>query len=296
MCKVNCLDNLQEIQKKWDRIIIIIIIIIIIRYSDIRTSWQISSRGLVHSEPNSPTGVELLFDYPYAVDGLDVWTAIKTWVTDFCSIFYKDDDSVKADSELKAWWREIRTVGHGDQSNSPWYKMTTCSNLIQILTILIWITSGLHAVVNFGQYAYAGYPLNRPGLCRKFIPEEGTFEFAEFLKDPDQYYLKMLPEKFEMSIGVALAEVLSQHTSDELYLGQRPSEWTDNEEVQQKFGMFNEELQKIEKKIKARNRNPELKNRQGPAKIPYNLLYPGTSNIGSKEGITGEGIPNSISI
>ncbi|KAE8038087.1 hypothetical protein FH972_010630 [Carpinus fangiana] len=266
------------------------------RFDEQALPADLLKRGLVHSDPNSPTGVELLFDYPYAVDGLDVWTAIKTWVTDFCSIFYKDDDSVEADSELKAWWREIRTVGHGDKSNSPWYEMTTCSNLVQILTILIWITSGLHAVVNFGQYAYAGYPLNRPGLCQKFIPEEGTFEFAEFLKDPDQYYLKMLPEKFEMSIGVALAEVLSRHTSDELYLGQRPSEWTANEEVQQKFEKFNEELQKIEKKIKARNRNPELKNRQGPAKIPYNLLYPGTSNIGSKEGITGKGIPNSISI
>jgi lipoxygenase len=125
------------------------------------------------------------------------------------------------------------------------------------------ITSGLHVVVIFGQYAYAGYSLNRPGLCRKFIPEEGTFKFAEFLKDPDQYHLKMLPKKFEMTIGVALAEVLSRHTSDELYLGQRPSEWTDNEEVQQKFEKFNEELQKIEKKIKARNKNPELKNRQG---------------------------------
>jgi lipoxygenase len=76
----------------------------------------------------------------------------------------------------------------------------------------------------------------------------------------------MLLEKFEMTIGVALAEVLSQHTSEELYLGQRPSEWIDNEEVQQKFEKFNEELQKIEKKIKARNRNPELKNRQGEKK------------------------------
>lgn len=257
-------------------------------------------RGLAleDPDPNNPTGVRLLFeDYPYGKDGLDIWTAIKTWVTDFCSIFYKDDDSVKADSELRAWWSEIITVGHGDKRyQTRWYQMTTCSSLIQTLTILIWITSGLHAVVNFGQYAYAGYPLNRPTLCRKFIPEEGTFEYAEFLKDPDQYYLKMLPERFEMSIGVALVEVLSRHTSDEMYLGQRPSAWTDNEEVRHKFEKFNEELQKIERKIKERNSDPRLKNRRGPAKIPYNFLYPDTSNIGSKEGITGKGIPNSISI
>jgi len=248
-------------------------------------------------DPNNPTGVKLLFeDYPYGKDGLDIWTAIKTWVTDFCSIFYKDDDSVKADSELQSWWEEIQTMGHCDKQYwSWWYKMTTCSSLIQALTILIWITSGLHAAVNFGQYAYAGYPLNRPTLCRKFIPMEGTYEYAEFLKDPDQYFLKTLPDRFEMSVGVALAAVLSHHTSDEMYLGQRPLEWTDNEEVRRKFNKFIEEILNIERKIKERNRDPSLKNRQGPAKIPYNLLYPDTSNIGF-EGITGKGIPNSISI
>jgi lipoxygenase len=75
-------------------------------------------------DPNNPTGVKLLFeDYPYGKDGLDIWTAIKTWVTDFCSIFYKDDDSVKADSELQSWWEEIQTMGHCDKQYwSWWYK------------------------------------------------------------------------------------------------------------------------------------------------------------------------------
>ena len=254
--------------------------------------------AIADPNPNNPTGVKLVFkDYPYGADGLEIWTAIKTWVTDFCSIFYKDDNSVKSDIELQAWWSEIRNVGHGDKrSDSWWYKMTTFSDLTEALTTLIWIASALHASVNFGQHAYAGYPLNRPTLCQKFIPEEGTFEYAEFLKDPDKYYLQMLPGKFEMTLGVALVEVLSQHTSDEVYLGQRPSEWTDNEEVRHKFDKFNAELQKIEGKIMKRNRDPRLKNRCGPAKIPYELLYPDTSSAGPKEGITGKGIPNSISI
>lgn len=35
-------------------------------------------------DPDSPVGVKLVFeDYPYAADGLEIWTAINTWVKDF---------------------------------------------------------------------------------------------------------------------------------------------------------------------------------------------------------------------
>jgi lipoxygenase len=258
-------------------------------------------RGLALEDPdnpNNPTKVQLLFDdYPYGADGLDIWHAIKTWVTDFCSLFYENDSSVNSDVEIQAWWSEIQNVGHGDKCNETWwYKMTTLLDLTEALTTLIWITSGLHASVNFGQYAYAGCPLNRPMLCRNFIPEEGTQEFAEFLRDPDKYYLNMLPSRFEMSLGIALIEVLSRHTSDEVYLGQRPLLECTDDGVQQKFKKFNEHLQEIEKKIIQRNKDPKFKNRSGPAKIPYELLYPDTSNVGSTWGITGKGIPNNISI
>ena len=268
-------------------------------FSKITPSCHDICRGLALEDPDRPSGVYLLLeDYPYGADGLEIWTAIKTWVRDFCSLFYTNDNSVRSDVELQTWWSEIKNVGHGDKRNETWwYPMTTLMDLIEALTTLIWIASALHASVNFGHYAYAGYPPNRPTLCRKFIPEEGTLEFADFLKDPDRYYLKMLPTRIEMTIGVALIKVLSHHTLDEVYIGQDPSpEWTDNEEVQQRFEKFRENLQKVERKILARNRDPKLKNRKGPAKIPYKNLYPDTSNIGHAKGITGKGIPNSISI
>ncbi|XP_048422434.1 linoleate 9S-lipoxygenase 2 isoform X2 [Pyrus x bretschneideri] len=250
-------------------------------------------------DPNNPSGVQLLFqDYPYAADGLEIWTAIQAWVTDFCMLFYTDDVSVRSDEEIQAWWSEIRNVGHGDKSSETWwYQMASREDLIKALTTLIWIASALHASVNFGQYAYAGYPLNRPTLCRRFIPEEGTLEYAEFLTDPDKYYLSMLPERDEMILGIALAEVLSQHTSDEVYLGQRPSTmWIHNEQVSEKFEKFKRKLRMLEERIESKNTDPRLTNRRGRAKIPYMLLYPDTPNVESRGGITGKGIPNSISI
>ncbi|XP_023004785.1 linoleate 9S-lipoxygenase 5-like isoform X2 [Cucurbita maxima] len=278
--------------------------------SELYKEWRFNEHGLPADllkrnmairdpDPGNLSGVQLIFpDYPYAEDGLEIWTAIKTWVKSFCSIFYRDDDSVHSDEELQAWWSEIRNVGHGHKFNeSGWYEMTTLSNLVEALTTLIWTATGLHAAVNSGQYAYASYPLNRPTLCHKFIPSEGTVEYAEFLSDPDKYYLEMLPGKFETALTAALTEVLSHHAKDELYLGRMSSHsWTDNARVRHSFSVFSKELKNIEKRIAERNKDPNRKNRSGPAKIPYKLLFPDTSNVSPKGGIAGKGIPNSISM
>ncbi|RDX63857.1 Linoleate 9S-lipoxygenase 5, chloroplastic, partial [Mucuna pruriens] len=279
--------------------------------SDLYKEWKFDEqglpadllkRGMAVEDPdsNNPSGILLLLqDYPYATDGLEIWFAIKEWVKDFCSFFYKNSEDIEGDAELQAWWSEIQTQGHGDkQSNTWWYQMTTLSNLVEALTTLIWIASAKHASLNYGQYAYNGFPPNRPTLCRKFVPLEGTVEFGDFLKDPDKFFLKMLPDKFEMSLAVALVDVLSRHTCDEVYLGgQQSPGWIDNEVVQNRFAEFKQELKEIQTRIMQRNRDPKLKNRRGPSNIEYTLLYPHTSSSSaSTSGITGRGIPNSISI
>lgn len=109
-------------------------------------------------DPTAPHGLKLTIeDYPFANDGLILWDDIKQWVTDYVKHYYRDSALVESDKELQAWWTEIRTVGHADKKDEPWWpKLKTVEDLIGILTTMIWVTSGHHSAVNFGQYDFAG--------------------------------------------------------------------------------------------------------------------------------------------
>ncbi|KAL6324157.1 hypothetical protein AAG906_006428 [Vitis piasezkii] len=239
-------------------------------------------RGMAVEDSEAPHGLRLLIDdYPYAVDGLEIWSAIETWVKEYCSFYYKTDEMVQKDSELQSWWKEVREEGHGDKKDEPWWpKMHTVKELIETCTIIIWVASALHAAVNFGQYPYAGYLPNRPTISRRFMPEEGTPEYEELKSNPDKAFLKTITAQLQTLLGISLIEVLSRHSSDEVYLGQRDTpEWTLDTTPLKAFEKFGRKLADIEERIIDRNGNERFKNRVGPVKIPYTLLYP-TSEAG----------------
>ncbi|WMV11968.1 hypothetical protein MTR67_005353 [Solanum verrucosum] len=252
-------------------------------------------RGMAVEDSISPFGIRLLIqDYPYAVDGLKIWSTIKIWVTEYCNFYYKSDDTVQKDNELQAWWKEIREEGHGDKKDEPWWpKMQTLQELIDSCTIIIWIASALHAAVNFGNYSYGGYLVNRPSLSRKFMPEPGSAEYEELKINPDKVFLKtVVPQQLTL-LGMSVLELLSRHASDTLYLGQNDSpEWTKDQEPLLAFERFGKKLSDIENQIIQMNGDhKKWKNRSGPVKVPYTLLFPT-----GEEGLTGKGIPNSVSI
>jgi len=163
--------------------------------------------------------------------------------------------------------------------------------LTQTCTTIIWVASALHAAVNFGQYPYAGYHPNRPTISRRFMPEPGTLEFDQLIANPERAFLRTITNQVQALVGISLIELLSRHSSDEVYLGQRDTpEWTSDAVPLEAFERFQMRLKQVEANILRRNDDETLKNRVGPAKLPYTLLYP-SSGI----GITGRGIPNSIS-
>ncbi|RRT63572.1 hypothetical protein B296_00035401 [Ensete ventricosum] len=262
-------------------------------------SWKLTEQGLPDDLLKRPNKLRLLIkDYPFAVDGLAIWSAIETWVTEYCSIYYNDDAAIRADVELQAWWKEVREVGHGDKKDEDWWpKMQTLAELTKTCTTIIWVASALHAAVNFGQYPYAGYLPNRPTISRRFMPEPGTPEYHELEKNPDLVFLKTITSQLQTILGVSLIEVLSRHSSDEVYLGQRDSpEWTTDRSALEAFERFSHKLIEIENRIISMNQDASLRNRTGPVKMPYTLLYPNTSDFTGVGGLTGRGIPNSVSI
>ncbi|KAL3648951.1 Lox9p [Castilleja foliolosa] len=256
-------------------------------------------RGVAVPDPTHPHGLRLLIeDYPYAVDGLEIWSAIEDWVREYCNFYYPTDDKVCSDTELQSWWTELRDIGHGDLKEKPWWpKMQTRVDLVDSCTIIIWVASALHAAVNFGQYPYAGYLPNRPTVSRRFMPEPGTPEFDELRSNPDVAYLKTITAQFQTLLGVSLIEILSRHSTDEIYLGQRDTAgWTTDNQALEAFKRFGDALVEIETRITDRNNDGKLRNRSGPVKIPYTLLYPNTSDNSRVGGLTGKGIPNSVSM
>ncbi|KAJ4710890.1 Lipoxygenase [Melia azedarach] len=253
-------------------------------------------RGLAVEDPSMPCGVKLVIeDYPYAADGLLVWSAIKEWVEAYVAHFYSEPNSVTSDFELQAWWDEIKNKGHYDKRDEPWWpKLDTKEDLSGIITTMIWIASGQHAAINFGQYPFGGYVPNRPTLMRKLIPQENEPGYEKFILNPQHTFLSSLPTQLQATKVMAVQDTLSTHSPDEEYLGQvnqLHSHWINDPEVLKMFNKFSAKLEEIENIINKRNKDFHLKSRCGAGIPPYELLLPS-----SGPGVTGRGIPNSISI
>ncbi|KAL3828152.1 hypothetical protein ACJIZ3_016954 [Penstemon smallii] len=254
------------------------------------------SRGMAVEDPNAPHGLKLTIeDYPYANDGLLLWDAIKQWVTDYVTYYYQEPSLVQSDSELQEWWKEIRTVGHGDKKDEPWWpELKTPDDLTGILTTIIWIASGHHAAVNFGQFDFGAYFPNRPTIARKNMPTENPrdAEKKQFLERPEEFLLDCFPSQVQATTVMAILDVLSNHSPDEEYIGEEiQSYWAEDKVINAAFERFSGRLKEIEGIIDGRNANTDFKNRAGAGVVPYELLKPY-----SEAGVTGKGVPNSISI
>lgn len=254
------------------------------------------SRGLAVEDPSAPHGLRLTIeDYPFANDGLDLWDTIKQWVTDYVNHYYPDKGLVESDEELQAWWTEIRTVGHGDKKDEPWWPvLKTPQDLIEIVTTIVWVASGHHAAVNFGQYTYGGYFPNRPTTARCNIatedPSDEQWKF--FLEKPESALLNTFPSQIQATKVMAILDVLSNHSPDEEYLGKEiEPAWREDPVIKAAFEKFSGKLMELEGIIDARNADPKLRNRNGAGMVPYELLKPF-----SEPGVTGKGVPYSISI
>ncbi|KAM7523357.1 hypothetical protein LguiA_013259 [Lonicera macranthoides] len=145
-----------------------------------------------------------------------------------------------------------------------------------------------------------GYFPNRPSIARTKMPNEVSKEeeveekeeWKKFVKNPEQPLLACFPSVLQATIVIAVLDVLSTHSKDEEYIGQciEPT-WEENQILMSAFQTFTSRLRDLKDTIDGRNVDKNLKKRTGAGLIPYELFIPT-----SKEGVTGQGVPNSISI
>lgn len=252
---------------------------------------------MAEPDQTQPHGLKLLIeDYPYANDGLLIWSAIEKLVQSYVNYYYKEEaSSIESDPELKSWYYESIHVGHADIRHANWWpKLSTPNDLISILTTIIWLSSAHHAAVNFGVYPYGGYFPVRPPYMRRLVPDEHDSDYATFHANPERYFLSSLPCIKDMLAYISTLHTLSTHLADEEYLGNRKdvfSSWSGDPEIMEAFYRFSMEIRRIEKEIGKRNCDPKLRNRSGAGFSPYELLLPS-----SGPGVTCRGVPNSASI
>ncbi|KAF7105866.1 hypothetical protein CFC21_106638 [Triticum aestivum] len=238
-------------------------------------------------------------DYPYANDGLLVWDAIKHWALTYVEHYYPCTADIVDDEELQAWWMEVRTKGHADKQDEPWWpELDDHENLAQALATIMWVTSAHHAAVNFGQYPMAGYIPNRPTLTRRNMPTEmGADDMRAFVEAPEKVLLDTFPSQYQAAIVLAILDLLSSHSSDEEYMGthEEPS-WKQDGAIRQAFEEFKERTREIVEQVDNWNSDPDRKNRHGAGMVPYVLLRPSDGDPTDEKMVMEMGIPNSISI
>ncbi|KAL2608575.1 hypothetical protein R1flu_027148 [Riccia fluitans] len=256
------------------------------------------ARGMAEpADASHPGGVKLVVDdYPFAKDGLELWDAIHKYTENYLNHVYKGSDkAVKDDLEVQEWWKDVVERGHGDKKDEPWWpKPASIKSLTEICTTIAWVAGPHHAAVNFGQYAYGGFMPNKPSHCRRFIPDRGSKEEEEMLKDPNKWLMSTISGQFATALVMTILELLSTHAVDEEYQGKRLNDnWTSDPQIKALFHDFALQMKDLEARIDKRNADPSLHNRTaGPAGLPYTLLYPKSES----SGLTGRGVPYSTSI
>ncbi|XP_062225761.1 putative lipoxygenase 5 [Phragmites australis] len=251
-------------------------------------------RGMAVEDPTQPHGLRLLIeDYPYATDGLLLWSAISRWCDTYVAFYYPSDEAVQSDNELQSWYAEAVQTGHEDKRDAPWWpRLSTPSDLASLLTTLLWLTSAQHAALNFGQYPLGGYIPNRPPLMRRLVPAAGDPEYAHLVADPHRFFLSALPSLTQTTTFMTVIDTLSTHSADEEYLGERPDEaWTADPAALAAAREFAADVGQAEEEIERRNADTARRNRCGAGVLPYELMAPS-----SEPGITCRGIPNSVTI
>ncbi|XP_063807648.1 polyunsaturated fatty acid lipoxygenase ALOX15B-like [Pseudophryne corroboree] len=204
-------------------------------------------------------GVKSIPNYLYRDDGMKIWLAVESFVSNIVNYYYECDVDVSTDPELQAWVAEIYKEGFLENTSTGMpSSLETKASLIKYLTMMIFTCSAQHAAVNSGQSDFYTWMPNGPPSMRSPPPTVKGVSTTQSI-------LAALPEVNTTSLGISTVWLLSKEPLDRRHLGNYP-DVRFTEEVPQTFiKNFQEKLAKISHSIKGRNKN---------MKLPYPYLDP----------------------
>ena len=136
-------------------------------------------------------------DYPYRDDALLVWNAIQQWVGEYVAVYYANDGDVTGDYELKAWASELAVSG----KVKGFRAITTRSQLVSVVTAIIFNASAQHAAVNFPQSSLMTYAPFYAGMG-------GTPAPAGAAGNTEASWSQMLPSRLAAQEQILLFHIL----------------------------------------------------------------------------------------
>jgi arachidonate 15-lipoxygenase len=178
---------------------------------DAYEGWNINDFAL--PEEIKKRGMEKIPHYPYRDDGLLIWEAIKTFVTDYLNHFYPTVTEINDDTELQAWAAELSNQTTGGKVKGMPSKINTVPELAQIVTTVIFTCGPQHSAVNFAQYEYMALASNMPLSAYQDIPDENLD-----MEDPMtmKKILDLLPPYKKSAEQLEILDILSAYKYDRL--------------------------------------------------------------------------------
>jgi len=159
--------------------------------AEAREAWQWDGQSPEQLFKDRGVDEHSLPGFEFRDDTLLLWQAIKKFVTEYLTVYYKNDDSVVAnDSELQGFisalvspklanFKGLDGLTATGDSKQP-YKIDSFDYLVELVSHIIYIAGPQHAAVNYAQYPLMSFAPSVTGCLYQAPPGKDTE-----LKTPD---------------------------------------------------------------------------------------------------------------
>ena len=216
--------------------------------------WRLDVEGTLPEELKSRgvDDVNVLPYYPYRDDALLIYHVIQNYVRAYVGLYYKDSKMLQEDSELQSWGKDLvkeanaAEGGLGLRGVPGNGEFSSNSQLVQVLSSVIFICSAGHAAANFPQYDEYAFPPNYPSLLNGKPPSDKNVEVKE------EDILRALPDRKTAVQLMVVTDLLSQKGTKSL--GDFEVQYVYDPKAVKIVNKFRQQLMWVKKEMKERNK------------------------------------------